>query len=191
MKRVLSLISMFFMVGSSFAYSDVPQEIEYEEPIEIVETVRIKPDVITLLKEEVRATPDWDKGCEDTTIQLSYEDAQWLMAIAWSEAGNQGVLGQLKIMEVVWNRVNSDEFPNTIREVILQDNQFTTVSNGSFYKAIPTYETHLALAEFEKNRKSDDEIVGFETVKNGSTLSRYFDVAYVHQDHRFYKLKND
>ena len=181
---------MIFMVGSSFAYSE-PQEIEYEEPIEIVETVKIEPDVITLLKEEVRATPNWDKGCEDNTLQLSYEDAQLLMAIAWSEAGNQNIEGQLKIMQVVMNRVKSEEFPNSIRGVILQDNQFTSVSNGSFYKAKPTYETHLALAQLEMNREYDDEIVGFETVKNGSTLERYFDVAYVHQDHRFYKLKND
>ena len=31
--------------------------------------------IISKLKEEVRYTQNWDEGCSDSTIQISYEDA--------------------------------------------------------------------------------------------------------------------
>ena len=192
MKKRLIQIMGIFLCLQSFYMTAGAEEIPIDEPekIEIVDTIPIEPDVITLLKEEVRYTQHWDEGCYDDTIQLSQSDAEVLLKIAWSEGGNQGIQGQLRIMQTVWNRVLSDDFPNTIEGVVLQGGQFSSVTNKSYFRATPTWETHIALAEFEKNKSHDDNLIGFETVDNGSVLLSYFDFYEVYGDHIFYKLKD-
>ena len=85
-------------------------------------------------------------------VEITYDEAQDLLKIAAAEGGNQGVYGQLLIMIVIMNRVSSSEFPNSISEVIRQDGQFESVTNGMFNVAEPTADTHLALAELEKGK---------------------------------------
>lgn len=126
---------------------------------------------------------------ENKVIEVSYDDAQRLMRIAAAEAGDQGVKGQLLIMRVVWNRKLSPIFPDTIEGVLSQKSQFQTYTNGMYENAEPNADTHLALAEFEKNLDPDKKIIGFETVANQGALLQYFDFAYTYGNHDFYKLK--
>lgn len=119
------------------------------------------------------------------SIEISYEDAQELMQIAWCEAGNQGIDGQKYVMSVVLNRVESEEFPNTIHEVIYQEGQFAT---GGMSNAKITPETHYALAEIEMGNVVP-EIVAFER-KESSSLCVYFDAAFDYRDHTFYTIKH-
>ncbi len=173
--------------------SEIPKEpIEYEEPEPvIVETVSIQPDIVTLLKEEVRYTKHFEEECEDHTIQLSYEDAQLIMQISSAEAKNQGVEGILKIQETIINRVKSDAFPDTVLGVVSQPGQFPTYSSGAYLKAELTPEVHLALAELEKNLNHDDNPVAFESESNGYSLLSYYDFYMKYKDHVFYKSKKD
>jgi hypothetical protein len=155
----------------------------------LIQTTPIIPDASILA--DVRYTQDWDANTSDNTIQISYQDAQRLMKIAAAEAGNQGVEGQLKVMEVVWNRVLSDNYPDTIEGVITQPNRFSSYTNGMYDAAVPTSDTHLALAEFEKNIDLNKEIIGFETVANHKSLEKYFDYSFTVGDHDFYVEKKE
>ena len=121
--------------------------------------------------------------------EVSYKDAQMLMKIAQAEAGNQGVEGMAAVMRVVLNRVESENFPNSVKEVIIQPYQFESYSNGSYHKAEPTTECHLALAEVERGLSTDKSIIAFETVVNGESLKRYFDYEYTINNHNFYVEK--
>lgn len=181
MKRLALLVGIFLCASN-------PIE-TYDPPI-ILDTTPITANPVILLQEEVRETKNWEQNCYDDTIQVSYEDAQRLLKIAWAEAGNQGIDGQLHIMEVVWNRVNSPDYPNTIEEVIKQPGQFESYSNGGYGRAQPTAETHHALAEFEKNRNLDTDIVAFETTRNGRTLEKYYSFLYTSGQHDFYVKKS-
>ena len=122
--------------------------------------------------------------------EFTYEDAQLLLKITAAEAGNQSLEGQIAVMTVILNRTYSDNpmWPDSIREVIYQAHQFSTVSNGTIETVEIGPTTHQALAEIEKGIPLDTEIVAFETVGRGS-LTRYFDSAYTIGDHQFYKLK--
>lgn len=122
-------------------------------------------------------------------IEVSYEDAQMLMKIAQAEAGNQGIEGMSAVMCVVLNRVMNDNYPDTIEEVIKQPYQFESYTNGMFDNAEPSTDCHLALAQVERGLSTDKEIIGFETVENGESLTRYFDYAYTIKDHNFYVPK--
>ena len=118
------------------------------------------------------------------TIEVTQKEAQELMQIAWCEAGNQGSEGQLYVMSVIINRVNSPDFPDSIHDVIYQDHQFATAGMS---KAKITPETHYALAELEMGNLIP-EIIGFERSDNNA-LEVYFSEAFDFRDHTFYTAK--
>lgn len=71
------------------------------------------------------------------------ENLYWLSHIIYAESGNQPLSGKIAVGNVVLNRVNSYQFPGTVKGVIFQRNQFTPVSSGSIYRE-PNAESVLA-----------------------------------------------
>lgn len=61
------------------------------------------------------------------------EDERMLAKIAMAEAEGESVEGKTLVILVVLNRVWSDEFPDSIEEVIFQKNQFSPVAEGGRY----------------------------------------------------------
>lgn len=119
------------------------------------------------------------------TIEVTYEEAQELMMIASAEALNQGVDGMRLVMSVVINRVQSEDYPNNIHDVIHQPHQFYTKGMKS---AEITPEVHRALAELEMGNLTP-EIVAFESTKSDS-LDAYFTEAFTKGSHKFYTCKH-
>lgn len=72
-----------------------------------------------------KASANVGEGVEysDSTLKL-------LASIIFCEAGNQPYEGQVAVGAVVMNRVRSDAFPDTVREVIYQKGQFTPAGSG-------------------------------------------------------------
>lgn len=188
MKRVLSTcVAISMLCCTSIPGNCIPKD----NPSEIIETVRIEPNIKTLLEHEVRETRHWDEGTSDNTVTITYPDAQLLMMVASAEALNQGVSGMVHVMEVILNRVASDEFPDTVQGVVYQKSQFESVTNGSIYRAEITPEVRQALAEVEKNLKPNNKIIAFETAENGKTLEKYFDYSFTQGDHDFFTTKKN
>lgn len=140
--------------------------------------------VLCLFSRPVQASAE---EIHPTVNEFTYEEAQLLMKVAAAEALNQGCDGQWLVMSVILNRVNSSEFPDTIKEVVYQEHQFTTVSNGAIDDVEPDVNTHLALARIEMGEVAE-QIVAFETTKS-VTLTKYFSEAFTYRDHAFYTLK--
>lgn len=122
--------------------------------------------------------------------EFTYEDAQMLMRIAQAEAGNQGKDGMKLVMMVVLNRVASEDFPDTIEEVIFQPHQFQPVSDGRYWEVELSSEVHLALADIETGEPIDETIIAFENTSNNS-LEKYFEYAYTVGAHNFYTAKGE
>lgn len=139
---------------------------------------------VCLFSRPVRAN-----ACEihNQVNEFTYEEAQLLMKVAAAEAQNQGCDGMWLVMSVILNRVNSPEFPDSLTEVVYQEHQFTTVTNGAIDKVELDANTHLALARIEMGEVAP-EIVAFETTRSVS-LTKYFSEAFTYKDHNFYTLK--
>ena len=60
-------------------------------------------------------------------IELTWEEQQLLAKVIWVEARGESAEGQQAIAEVVFNRMLSEEFPDTLRGVIFAENQFRSV----------------------------------------------------------------
>ncbi|MCI8661742.1 MAG: cell wall hydrolase [Hungatella sp.] len=69
------------------------------------------------------------------------EDYEVLLKIVEAEAGVCDSRGKILVANVVLNRVGSDEFPDTIRDVVYQPSQFSPVSNGSINTCKVTAQT--------------------------------------------------
>lgn len=67
----------------------------------------------------------------------------WLSRIIYSESGNQSLDGKIAVGNVVMNRLESPLFPNTIKGVLFQKNQFSPAMSGSIYRT-PNEESVVA-----------------------------------------------
>lgn len=89
--------------------------------------------------------------------ELSREDYEALLKIVEAEAGSEDETGKLLVANVVLNRVNSDQFPDTVAEVVYQRQggkaQFSPLGNGSIQKIAASEETVRAV---ERALKGED-----------------------------------
>lgn len=84
-------------------------------------------------------------GYDAAGLDFTDEESQMLLKLAMAEAEDQGVTGKAIVMNVVKNRVDSSEFPNSIEEVIFQPKQFSPILDGRYDKAVPDAEYYEAL----------------------------------------------
>lgn len=65
----------------------------------------------------------------------SYSQYEWdmLAQVVYGEARGESYNGQVAVAAVVLNRMESEEFPNTMHGVVFQKNAFTCVNDGQYY----------------------------------------------------------
>ena len=96
---------------------------------------------------------------------ITYEDLSYLSKIIYAEAGSIWLSDEWKMSvgEVVLNRVNSVEFPNTIREVIEQSGQYYGSDSVYFKNLKPDLRCiKIALRLLNGERVFDDGAVVFQ-----------------------------
>ena len=118
-------------------------------------------------------------------IELSIEDAQLMLGVAQSESGNQGPDGAWMVLSVIWNRVQSEDYPNTVKDVVSASHQFADPAAPE--DVCP--DVHLALARLESGDVCPG-IIAFEGIKS-NVLSKYAKYAFTYRQHKFYTKKED
>ena len=147
---------------------------ESEEPEELEETSEVKADCYP----EFTYSKDW-----------SEEESYLLAKIAMAEA--EGCSTQIKtlIIMCVLNRVESDEFPDTIEEVIFQKNQFSPISNGRWDRVEPNEDCYEAVRlVMEAEYDYSEGAMYFENCASEDNWhSRNLEFLYKLEGIRFYK----
>lgn len=148
----------------------------------IVSAIVIVLSVLKPLKAHA-APPGYAKYGELAEEQYC-DDLQLLGCIVWAESGNQDAHGKELVADVVLNRVDDPRFPDTIREVIFQKGQFSTVSNGALDRAYynVTQECFDAVSN-ELLSRNDSEALFF----CAGNYSVYGSPLYKYGDHYFSK----
>ena len=124
------------------------------EEVQVVNGRSVLP--LRVLADASGATLSWDWDTETAALntegavppQASYdgEDLYWLSRIISAESKGEPLLGQIAVGNVVLNRTRSEQFPDTVKEVIFDSQyavQFTPVANGTIYQE-PTASAVLA-----------------------------------------------
>lgn len=79
------------------------------------------------------------------STEAGMSDLDLIAACVEAEAGNQDLTGKRLVADVILNRVDDKNFPDTVEGVISQPRHFATYWNGAMDKAEPTAETYKAV----------------------------------------------
>lgn len=97
-----------------------------------------------------------------------------LAAIIYCEAGGESYEGQVAVGAVILNRVKSNSFPNTIKEVIYQSGQFTPACNGTLDKVLINGNVNSSCLSAAKDAIAGSNPIGnclyFRTLNGSSGL---------------------
>lgn len=134
----------------------VPAEAEI-----VYETVYIEKEI------EVPVSNAYYKNIAES---ITDKEIDLLAKVLQLEAGNQSVTGQRAVVEVIFNRVCHEEFPDTVEEVLLQKGQFSTIK--LLHRSEPT-ETQYAVISAVLEEVSPilpEDVVFFATSKANGTF---------------------
>lgn len=122
--------------------------------------------------------------CCGTKVHAEENEFWELVYLVHAEASNQDITGRKLVADCVLNRVVSDKFPDSIHEVIFQENQFSPIKDGGYERAKSnwTEEDYIAVLE-EWTDQVDYEVVYF--CSNG--YLPYGTPAYQYGSHFFCK----
>jgi N-acetylmuramoyl-L-alanine amidase len=138
-------------------------------------------DTITVVVKSVEAF-------EEDEPAYSQSDVEELARIIYWEARGEVIEGQLAVANVVINRVNSDDFPNTIKGVVSQENQFTPYSRSDYY-TVSVPDEYYAVAEIALagDRVVDENVLWF---RSDSKPDKWYKAVYTISigGHHFYGL---
>ncbi len=117
-------------------------------------------------------------------------DLFWLSRVIYAESGNQVLEGKMGVGIVVLNRVNdrSGIWPDSIKGVIAQRNQFSTYKNGRLANRTPNAESVIAAKLVLDGGivKEVKDAYFFDTFRNNSWAARNKTVVAAIGGHRFY-----
>lgn len=128
--------------------------------------------------------------------ELSEEDLEALLRIVEAEAGGEDEDGRLLVANVVLNRMNSEAFPATVKEVVFQQSegvtQFSPVASGRYYTVEISEETVAAVGRALLGEDISQGALYFASRKYAnSEKMRWFDTKltflFEHGGHEFFK----
>ena len=191
MKRLVSvLLGYLLLMFAVYSASEEPKE-EVVEEVEtkagfnkFIEDIDVSDEVAENAKRTMSKLEIINNQEESTNDATSQSDIDLLATIVRAEAGNQPLEGKRAVADVILNRVDNEQFPDTIEGVIYQEGQFACVNDGNFAKAMYTKdETDYEAVRLELSDRTDSEILFFQT----NSYSSYGTPAYVIGDHYFAK----
>ncbi|MGN0267709.1 MAG: cell wall hydrolase [Lachnospiraceae bacterium] len=127
--------------------------------------------------------------------QLTEEDYDCLLRIVEAEAGICDEKGKILVANVVLNRMETTEFPDTVREVVYQEHQFSPVSSGRIDHVTVTDETVEAVRKALEGTDYSEGALFFVARKHAEQKNlNWFDNSleflFEHDGHEFFKCKN-
>lgn len=126
---------------------------------------------------------------------LGEEDYNILLRIVEAEAGGEDEDGKLLVANVVLNRVNSEAFPDTVKEVVMQRSgrvtQFSPVASGRIWKVEVSEETVAAVQRALEGEDISQGALYFASRRYANSDSmRWFDrcltFLFKHGRHEFF-----
>ena len=188
MKKMMILFTTITLIIGSFAIFPISKiSAEAEDPIQTGDTLQIlfekyqlnqneteMIDVRFLNNEKIVNSHKTVIEKKDNTLTISNKEKNLIARLVNAEAEGEPYVGKVAVATVVLNRVEHKEFPDTVKEVIYEENAFEPVQNGSI-KESANKEAVKAVQEAVANQDKDDELLYFynpETATSDWIFSR-------------------
>ena len=165
------------------------------------ETEPVSSDYDELVDDVLQAEQELKKAKDDSFIMAEFEDKEELIcmdglsvsldefdalcSIVHCEAESEDLHGKILIADVILNRVDSEQYPNNIKEVIEQKGQFDPVTSRAYYKAVPARESIEAVLQAVNGADYSEGALYFQ--KSESTEWGDYQYLFRYGAHSFYK----
>lgn len=165
------------------------------------ETEPVSSDYDELVDDVLQAEQELKKAKDDSFIMAEFEDKEELVcmdglsvsidefdalcSIVHCEAESEDLHGKILIADVILNRVDSEQYPNNIKEVIEQKGQFDPVTSRAYYKAVPAKESIEAVLQALNGTDYSEGALYFQ--KSESTEWGDYQYLFRYGAHSFYK----
>ena len=140
---LVKLSGAYLISGYNAQYNGISTDTEAY--IRYPEATAYLPYTVSPHRESSFTSIETEAVCNEVE-RYSSEDLVWLSAIINAEARGEPLEGKLAVGTVVMNRLESDMYPDSVKDVILDCRygvQFAPVANGSIYLS-PTDESIIA-----------------------------------------------
>lgn len=97
---------------------------------------------------------------EQIVEEMYWDSLELLALVVEAEAGNQTLMGRCLVVDVILNRVDDPDWPDSIEAVITQPYQFSTYWNGAVERVEPSELTYTAI-EMEMEQRCNPDIYYF------------------------------
>lgn len=94
-------------------------------------------------------------------VNLDHGARRILERIVEAESGDQTIKGRQMVANVILNRMKSEKFPNSVREIVFAGRQFSPVSNGSYYRVKVSSQTKKAVEKVLKEKDNTNGALYF------------------------------
>jgi len=120
---------------------------------------------------------DNNMGCDESDIiSLSTEEIELIALVTMAEAEGEPEEGKRLVIDTILNRVDFGEFPSTVKEVIYQPEQFSSMWNGRIDECYVMEEIYQ-LVEEELKYRLNNEVMFFTAGGYGKFGTPMFQVG--------------
>lgn len=208
---IIHILTILICLVYAISKWKVPTVLEDKSPMSYQDTVEDNLEVCEEIPQEEEDTTEVEITTEvesesqyptfDYIVNWNETEVYELAKIAECEGGNQNIQTRILIIMVVLNRVQSDNFPDNIHDVIFEENngtyQFSPLaSSGNWWNTEPSEESYEAVTMcMEQINNGYDksegalyfEAFGTDEEVEKSWHSRNLQFLYKSQNTRFYK----
>ncbi len=133
-----------------------------------------------------------------SVMDVTKEEIKMLERIVEAEASGEDMKGKILIANVIFNRIEDEEFPDTIEDVIFQkvngDYQFSPISDERYWSVTVSKDTKKAVQRaLEGEDYSEGALYFVAKKRTKSSSAKWFDQRlewlFKHGGHDFYKNK--
>lgn len=158
--KKLFIISMTIIlaIGLYIPYSKSQKNMEVQENTShLLSKKDLNKKKIADKKEK---SPKSNTKKKENSLALSNKDKKLLAHLVHAEAKGEPFAGKVAVAKVVLNRVEHEEFPDTVKGVIYEKNAFSPVQNGAINEPY-NKEAYKAVQVALNNQEKDEELLYF------------------------------
>lgn len=117
-----------------------------QEAYQLTENITLNTASVKSPLESTKAGSSEQKiPCAWSDISIYPEDFNLLCTTVYCEAGNQSIETQIMTALTILNRLSAEDYPNTVKEVIYQDKQYSVTQWTDFEKYVWTSSVEQAV----------------------------------------------
>lgn len=177
LKRIVQSMTLMFCTAMLiFTNIEAAEPVQETKPVEIVVEKQEIPVEVPKVQERTIDIPELEVIEEPVEPLMSNEDIELIALVTMAEAEGEPEEGKRLVIDTILNRVDSEHFPDTVKEVVYQKNQFTSMWNGRVDRCYVN-EDICQLVREELQERTNHETVFFMVGKFGKYGEPLFQVG--------------